>query len=107
MDWTNITGLSERVLTAIVTHMEGEIVQTIQRKGLIQTGRLMGSIQGSVQNPHYAIVGANTDYAIYVEYMTGADGSNKSYLRYTLDMNRRDIKRIIREQSQEYFRQQR
>lgn len=98
VDWDNLADLSEQVISALVFHLQGEVVETILTKDLVITGRLVGSIQGSVPNPWYGVVGTNVEYAIFVEYKPG-----KSYLRYTVDTQKTQIQNIIRNVTQRYY----
>lgn len=98
VNWTDIPELSERVITAVVTQFEGDVVDTIQMKGLIQTGRMYQSVGSHVQNSWYGIGFVGTEYAIYVEYM-----QDKSFLRYTLDQKTPQYKQLIQSVIKDYY----
>lgn len=99
VEWSDFDSLSERVLTAVILHVEGEVVNTIQQKRLIKTGRLMGSIASELKNKWYGIVYTGVEYALYVELKPG-----KSYMRYTLDREKTEIEAIIASETENYFK---
>lgn len=73
--------------------LESEMVHIVQKKNLIDTGKMLQSIDSEGDREH-GIAGANTDYAFHVEFR--AD-KNQSFVREAADNESKDIARLAAE----------
>ena len=114
----------KRGLTAVGIMLEGAAISNAMQS--VRTGRLRGSItyalkgfQTNMRSPHnvpedkmdkpidkYTLyIGTNVDYAQHVEYGTRHMGA-KSYMRPALDENRKEARKLFREEIKKVLRGQ-
>lgn len=65
----------EKAVFDIEAHAKSNLVN----QGAVDTGNLLGSIQGQMNAPHSGEVSTPVEYSVYVEFGTGARGEASSF----------------------------